>query len=230
MAESKAQETPKPQENSEDQGNSENQEPDSENQEPKKEVLELPPFEIVTGEKMSPFFFKFQFKNVEYSSGRNKTFLCYSVEIQGSEDESFHGYLEDEHASAHAEEAFFNEILPECKSELRYKVTWYVSSSPCAACAAKIAGVVRKHKNLRLSILAARLFMWEEPEIQDGLRQLKAAGCKLKMMAPQDFVHTWKTFVEQEGEDFVPWEEIQENTTYYEEKLAEILKTKSQFL
>uniref|UniRef100_A0A672L939 Uncharacterized protein n=1 Tax=Sinocyclocheilus grahami TaxID=75366 RepID=A0A672L939_SINGR len=40
----------------------------------------------------------FQFKNVEYSSGRNKTFLCYQVDIQGGagETDGLRGYLEDD--------------------------------------------------------------------------------------------------------------------------------------
>uniref|UniRef100_A0A8D0GUG1 mRNA(cytosine(6666)) deaminase n=1 Tax=Sphenodon punctatus TaxID=8508 RepID=A0A8D0GUG1_SPHPU len=180
-------------------------------------------------ERLPAIYFQFQFKNVEYSSGRNKTFLCYIVEVQGKESRSFQGYLEDEHAAAHAEDAFFSTILPTCEGALRYSVTWYVSSSPCVACADRISEALRKNKNLRLSILVGRLFMWEEPEIQAALKKMKAAGCKLNIMRPQDFAYVWKNFVEQEegeGEEakgFVPWEDIQENFQYYEEKLAEVL-------
>lgn len=62
-------------------------------------------------ERMSPFYFKFQFRNVEYSSGRNKTFLCYRVDTAGGDTEPLKGYLEDEHAMAHAEEAFFQQVM-----------------------------------------------------------------------------------------------------------------------
>ncbi|XP_006270143.1 C-_U-editing enzyme APOBEC-2 [Alligator mississippiensis] len=218
--------------------NTQNGEPETENAElteeekekekerKKKELEELPPFEIVSGERLPAFFFKFQFKNVEYSSGRNKTFLCYIVETQGKESGTIRGYLEDEHAAAHAEDAFFNTILPECESSLRYNVTWYVSSSPCVACAERIAEILKKNKNLRLAILVSRLFMWEEPEMQAVLKKMKAAGCKLRIMKPQDFEYVWQNFVEQEegeSKDFVPWEDIQENFLYYEEKLAEVL-------
>ncbi|XP_043932427.1 C-_U-editing enzyme APOBEC-2 [Protopterus annectens] len=217
-----ANEVPKAAENAEVVENSEGTEETE-----KKEELELPPFEIITGERISPFVFKFQFKNVEYSSGRNKTFLCYTVEIHGDEVESFSGFVEDEHISSHAEEAFFNDILPQFQANRKYRVTWYVSSSPCSACAAKIANVLRKNKNLQLTILIARLFMWEEPEIQDGLRKIKGAGCKLKIMKPQDFSSMWSAFVEQDTEEqnvFTPWEDIQENFQYYDDKLAEILQ------
>lgn len=60
---------------------------------------------------MSPFYFKFQFRNVEYSSGRNKTLLCYRVDTPGGSAEPLKGYLEDEHATAHAEEAFFQQVM-----------------------------------------------------------------------------------------------------------------------
>ncbi|XP_028622624.1 C-_U-editing enzyme APOBEC-2 [Arvicanthis niloticus] len=194
-----------------------------------KELIDLPPFEIVTGVRLPVNFFKFQFRNVEYSSGRNKTFLCYVVEAQskGGQVQATQGYLEDEHAGAHAEEAFFNTILPAFDPALKYNVTWYVSSSPCAACADRILKTLSKTKNLRLLIQVSRLFMWEEPEVQAALKKLKEAGCKLRIMKPQDFEYIWQNFVEQEeGESkaFEPWEDIQENFLYYEEKLADILK------
>ena len=103
----------------------------------------------------------------------------------------------------------------------------YVSSSPCVTCAQRICEALRKNKGLRLTIMVGRLFMWEEPDMQAALRSMKEAGCKLRIMKPQDFEYVWKNFVEQEeGEEaksFVPWEDIQENFLYYEEKLAEIL-------
>lgn len=180
-------------------------------------------------ERLPVNYFKFQFRNVEYSSGRNKTFLCYVIEVQdkGGQVQASRGYLEDEHATAHAEEAFFNTIVPTFDPALRYNVTWYVSSSPCVACADRIIKTLGKTKNLRLLILVGRLFMWEEPEIQAALRKLKEAGCRLRIMKSQDFEYIWKNFVEQEeGESkaFEPWEDIQENFLYYEEKLADILK------
>ncbi|KAK7884265.1 hypothetical protein WMY93_027388 [Mugilogobius chulae] len=164
--------------------------------------IELPPFEIVKGEQMSPFYFKFQFRNVEYSSGRNKTLLCYRVDTTGGSTEPLKGYMEDEHTTAHAEEAFFQQVLPNSSQDS--DVTWYVSSSPCADCAAKVATVLRERKKLRLCIFCSRLFEWEQPEIVEGLKALVSAGCKLRMMKPSDFVHVWETYVDKEEESFSP--------------------------
>ncbi|KAF6716067.1 putative C-_U-editing enzyme APOBEC-2 [Oryzias melastigma] len=184
--------------------------------------IELPPFEIVTGDLMSPFYFKFQFRNVEYSSGRNKTLLCFRVDAAGGSTEALRGYMEDEHATAHAEEAFFQQVLPNSNQE--YDVTWYVSSSPCVACAAKLTTILQQRKKLRLSIFCSRLFEWEEPEIVQGLKALVQAGCKLRMMKPADFQHVWETYVEKEDQTFTLWEDCNENYEYYMEKLADILK------
>lgn len=188
------------------------------------EPMELPPFEIITGDRIDPFVFKFQFKNVEYSSGRNKTFLCYLVDKGNSIDGLLRGCLEDEHTSLHAEEAFFTQCLPDYDPAIKYTITWYVSSSPCAACAAKITEVLKARKSVKLSIFAARLFEWEEPEIQAGLKALHAAGCKLRVMKPLDFSYTWDTFVEYEDQALNLWEDCKENYEYYQEKLADILQ------
>ncbi|XP_048879850.1 probable C-_U-editing enzyme APOBEC-2 [Brienomyrus brachyistius] len=187
-------------------------------------VPELPPFEIIRGDRIDPFFFKFQFKNVEYSSGRNKTFLCFLVDSQSSNAVLQRGYLEDEHVGSHAEEAFFQQVLPQHDTNLNYMVTWYVSSSPCASCAAKLVEILQARRTLRLTIYIARLFMWEEPEIRAGLKALAAAGCKLRMMKPLDFTYTWDTFVENEEQSFALWEDCKDNYEYYQEKLAEILE------
>uniref|UniRef100_A0A3Q4B1M8 CMP/dCMP-type deaminase domain-containing protein n=1 Tax=Mola mola TaxID=94237 RepID=A0A3Q4B1M8_MOLML len=185
------------------------------------QLIELPPFEIVTG-WMSPFYFKFQFRNVEYSSGRNKTLLCFRVDTPGGDTEPLKGYMEDEHATAHAEEAFFQQVLPNASQE--YDVTWYVSSSPCVSCSTKLASILQQRKKVRLCIFCSRLFEFEQPEIVAGLRALVSAGCKLRMMKPSDFVHVWETYVEKEGQSFTPWEDCQDNYNYYMEKLADMLK------
>lgn len=177
-------------------------------------------------DRLNPSFFKFQFKNVEYSSGRNKTFLCYQVDIKGdaAQPDSLQGYLEDEHSGAHAEEAFFQQVLPQYNKSLQYTVTWYISASPCVACAAKLGEILKARKTLRLNLHCSRLFLWEEPEIQAGLKALAKAGCKLRMMRPVDFSYVWSTFVENEEDSFTPWEDCQESYEYYDEKLTNILQ------
>ncbi|XP_019734764.1 C-_U-editing enzyme APOBEC-2a [Hippocampus comes] len=194
------------------------------NGDPEVEPMELPPFEIIAGDRIDPFAFKFQFKNVEYSSGRNKTFLCYLVDKGNTADGIQRGCLEDEHTGPHAEEAFFTQCLSDYDPSLKYTITWYMSSSPCSACAAKIIDVLNTKKNIKLSIFAARLFEFEEAEIQAGLKALHRAGCKLRMMKPLDFSYTWDTFVENEDQPINLWEDCKDNYEYYQEKLSDILQ------
>eukprot|EP00063_Salmo_salar_P028247 XP_014003082.1 PREDICTED: probable C-_U-editing enzyme APOBEC-2 [Salmo salar] len=176
-------------------------------------------------EQMSPFYFKFQFRNVEYSSGRNKTLLCYRVETPEGATGPLQGYMEDEHATAHVEVAFFTQVLPHYDSSQEYEVRWYVSSSPCAACYTKMADVLRQRKKLRLYLLMSRLFLWEEPEIEVGLRCLASLGVRMRMMKPSDFLSVWETFVEKEEDmTFNPWEDCQDNYQYYQSRLNTFLK------
>ncbi|XP_056130813.1 C-_U-editing enzyme APOBEC-2a [Lampris incognitus] len=195
-----------------------------ENGELQVEPMELPPFEIISGDRIDPFQYKFQFKNVEYSSGRNKTYLCYLVDKGNSVDGLLRGYLEDEHTGPHAEEAFFLQTLPDYDPAGKYTVTWYVSSSPCSACASKIVEILKARKNVKMTIFSARLFEWEEPEIQAGLKALHTAGCKMRMMKPLDFSYTWDTFVENEEQPLNLWEDCKDNYEYYHEKLSDILQ------
>lgn len=75
-----------------------------------------------------------------------------------------------------------------------------------------------------MCIFAARLFDWEEEEVQAGLRALHAAGCRLRVMKPLDFTYTWDTFVENEEQTLNLWEDCKDNCEFYFDKLAEILQ------
>ncbi|KAI4826562.1 hypothetical protein KUCAC02_030008 [Chaenocephalus aceratus] len=163
-------------------------------------------------DRIDPFAFKFQFKNVEYSSGRNKTYLCYLVDCGKSDDGLLRGYLEDEHSGSHAEEAFFPQCLLHYDPALKYTVTWYVTYFNCPM-------DQREAEHLFCSALE-----WEEPEIQDGLKALHAAGCKLRVMKPLDFSYAWETFVENEDQPLNLWEDCKENYEYYHDKLADIIQ------
>ncbi|KAG7256248.1 hypothetical protein CRUP_017145 [Coryphaenoides rupestris] len=134
--------------------------------------------------------------------------------------------MEEKPSSRSVEKASDQPVLPEPDPPQGYDLTWYVSSSPCSACVAKLTDVLRQRPAVHLTLLCSRLFQWEEPEIGAGLRALAAAGCKLRMMAPADFLHVWETYVEkEEGEQsFSPWEDCQDNCSYYTERLASILQ------
>lgn len=100
----------------------------------------------------------------------------------------------------------------------------YMSSSPCPACSLKVAELLKARTNIKLSIFTSRLLEWEEAEVQEGLKVLHRAGCKLRMMKPLDFSYMWDTFVETDDQPLNLWEDCKDNYEYYHDKLADILQ------
>ncbi|XP_006167224.3 DNA dC-_dU-editing enzyme APOBEC-3F, partial [Tupaia chinensis] len=115
-------------------------------------------------------------------------------------------------SSYHAELCFLswfcNDILSPNED---YQVTWYLSWSPCPACAKQVADFLAAHRNVRLTIVTARLYYFWDPEFKDGLHRMYEEGAKVVIMSPQDFENCWKGFVFNEGRDFCPWEKTVEN-------------------
>lgn len=68
--------------------------------------------------------------------------------------------------------------------DAEYYVTWYPSWSPCFDCAEEVAAFLDEHRNVSLSIYAARLYQCE-PGNEQGLRDLQEAGAQVAMMAPE---------------------------------------------
>uniref|UniRef100_A0A8V5HDT5 Uncharacterized protein n=1 Tax=Melopsittacus undulatus TaxID=13146 RepID=A0A8V5HDT5_MELUD len=159
-------------------------------------------------------FFKFQFRNVNTAPAPEQNLPVLRFwRPEGKESVTSRGYLRTSTAAAHAEMAFFNPSSPSATpSPPLQNITWYVP--------------LKNNKNLRLTIMVGVSSCREEPRCS-GPEKHESAGCKLRIMKPQDFEYVWQNFVEQEegeeAKDFVPWEDIQENFNYYEEKLAEIL-------
>ncbi|XP_006890263.1 PREDICTED: DNA dC-_dU-editing enzyme APOBEC-3C-like [Elephantulus edwardii] len=106
----------------------------------------------------------------------------------------------------------------------QYQVTWYISWSPCAECAQEVSTFLREHPNVHLSIFTSRLYFWNEPDKQQGLRDLQKAGVHIKIMSSQDFEDCWETFVDHQGERFQPWEGIEANMDFFAGRLADILE------
>lgn len=108
---------------------------------------------ISTREQMSLFYFKFQFRNVEYSSGRNKTLLCFRVDTPGGSTEPLKGYMEDEHATAHAEEAFFQQV-----THFSYwRITLHICEPPGRSWITLVATSIFSCDNALWSMVAAFL-------------------------------------------------------------------------
>lgn len=186
-------------------------------------------FTPVPWPRIYPKTFDFNFQNID-SYGRKSTFLCFEVERweDGSFLDSQNGVFRNQLYPGHAELCFLDwfcdvvlspdEIL--CP-DVQYRVTWYISWSPCFECAEQVADFLKENRNVDLCISAARLYY--ENEDDQGLRDLVDAGAQVAMMAPEDFKYCWDNFVYHWGRRFNYWKKIRRNYYILQEKLDEIL-------
>ncbi|XP_008562061.1 PREDICTED: DNA dC-_dU-editing enzyme APOBEC-3C-like, partial [Galeopterus variegatus] len=117
---------------------------------------------------------------------------------------------------------FFNNVLSHDK---HYLVTWYISWSPCCECAEQVADFLARHKNVRLTIFAARLYYFWESEYRQGLRRLCWEGAQVDVMSFQEFQSCWGEFVYNQGMRFKPWKKLTTNFQILNSMLGDILRT-----
>ncbi|XP_053445820.1 DNA dC-_dU-editing enzyme APOBEC-3C-like [Nycticebus coucang] len=105
--------------------------------------------------------------------------LCFEVETTKSRVTIHRGVFRNQvppKTPCHAEVRFltwFQEVL---SPDLHYQVTWYISWSPCADCADLVADFLAKHRNVSLTIFAARLYYHGDPEMHRGLHRMYQEG------------------------------------------------------
>ncbi|XP_007454168.1 PREDICTED: DNA dC-_dU-editing enzyme APOBEC-3G [Lipotes vexillifer] len=161
-----------------------------------------------------------------------KTYLCYKVEILGGDarvppDES-KGFVQNKGANEpgwprHAELYFLDRIRSwNLDPGLRYRLTCFISWTPCHTCAQELATFLGENSHLSLHIFASRIYSL--PGYEAGLRTLQAAGAQIAIMTSQEFEHCWKNFVDHQGRTFEPWDELEVVSQHLCKKLQEILQ------
>ncbi|XP_045690727.1 DNA dC-_dU-editing enzyme APOBEC-3G-like [Phyllostomus hastatus] len=126
----------------------------------------------------------------------------------------------------HAEQRFlswFYDTILSARAD--YRVTWYMSWSPCFECAEEVVSFLGEHENVSLSISASRLYKRDDQGQQEGLRLLDQAGAEVAMMSPEDFEYCWDNFVDNRGMSFWYWKGIRRNYHALDDELKEILWT-----
>ncbi|XP_006979257.2 DNA dC-_dU-editing enzyme APOBEC-3-like isoform X1 [Peromyscus maniculatus bairdii] len=173
--------------------------------------------------------FYFHFKNLRFANSRNNTFLCY--EVNGMECDElvplYQGVFRKED-DIHAEECFLDwfhgQVLEVLSPSKEYKITWYVSWSPCGSCAEQVARFLATHRNLSLAIFSSRLYYFWDPHYQHKLHRLIQAGAQIAAMDFPEFKKCWNTFVDNGGKSFRPWKKLKINFRFQDSKLWEILR------
>lgn len=87
-------------------------------------------------------------------------------------------------APCHAEACFLSWFRDQnLHPEEHYRVTWFLSWSPCPTCAEDVVEFLEEYRNVTLSIYTARLYYFWHPDFQDGLHKLWCAGVHLDIMS-----------------------------------------------
>uniref|UniRef100_A0A8C6EI65 single-stranded DNA cytosine deaminase n=1 Tax=Microcebus murinus TaxID=30608 RepID=A0A8C6EI65_MICMU len=174
--------------------------------------------------RMYPKTFHYHFENRPILYGRYDTWLCFEVKRNDSPVScGVFRNQEPPKTPCHAEDCFLTWFHDMLSSDQDYQVTWYTSWSPCPVCADDVAGLLAGHGNVTLTICCARLYYYQDPDYQKGLRRMNRNGARLHIMSQEEFKHCWETFVDNQGEPFQPWDGLKEYHQLWNAQLEEIL-------
>ncbi|XP_023574761.1 DNA dC-_dU-editing enzyme APOBEC-3-like isoform X2 [Octodon degus] len=168
--------------------------------------------------------FYFYFRNLQYAHGRNNTFLCCKI-IRERDNQLWKEVFLNQVGPhrLHAELCFLSWLHDiNLSLDETYKVTWYVTWSPCNECAEEIAEFLTNHKNVTLTIFNARLYYFWKPAFKEGLRALADRGASVNIMDLSDFKDCWNLFVC--NKTFKPWKKFYKYYLFQDETLSEILR------
>ncbi|KAF6117366.1 hypothetical protein HJG60_000828 [Phyllostomus discolor] len=178
---------------------------------------------------LPPKAYNFNFRNLREAPNRNSTYLCFEVEEEqlDSPESSYWGVFRNQvypEEPLHAEQRFLSWFYDALLSaHAYYRVTWYMSWSPCSECAEEVVSFLGEHENVSLSISASRLYKCDDQDQQEGLRLLDQAGVEVAMMSPDDFEYCWDNFVDNRRRSFRYWKGIRRNYHALDDELKEIL-------
>lgn len=172
--------------------------------------------------------FYFHFKNVRYAWGRKNNFLCYEVNgMDCALPVPLRQGVFRKQGHIHAELCFIywfhDKVLRVLSPMEEFKVTWYMSWSPCTKCAELVARFLAAHRNLSLAIFSSRLYYYvRNPNYQQKLCRLIQEGVHVAAMDLPEFKKCWNKFVDNDGQPFRPWMRLRINFSFYDCKLQEI--------
>nr|XP_007974015.2 DNA dC->dU-editing enzyme APOBEC-3H isoform X2 [Chlorocebus sabaeus] len=157
--------------------------------------------------------FSLQFNNKRHVSKPyypRKALLCYQLTPQNGSTPT-RGHLQNK-KKHHAEIRFINKIKSMGLDETQcYRVTCYLTWSPCPSCARELVDFIKAHNHLNLSIFASRLYYHWRPHYQEGLLLLSRSQVPVKVMGRQEFTDCWENFVDhEEPPSFNPSEKLEE--------------------
>ncbi|XP_006890261.1 PREDICTED: DNA dC-_dU-editing enzyme APOBEC-3B-like [Elephantulus edwardii] len=128
--------------------------------------------------------FIFNFKNGKSAHRRQKTYLCYKVQLLNNNSRvwlNIEGFLHNE-LRRHTELCFLDQIPSwSLHRATDCRITWFLSWSPCPNCAREVAAFLENNSHVHLRIFASRIYNRLEG-YEQGLRSLWDAGAQLFIM------------------------------------------------
>ncbi|XP_023603390.1 DNA dC-_dU-editing enzyme APOBEC-3G-like [Myotis lucifugus] len=172
--------------------------------------------------------FKRNFRN----KCKNQTYLCYEVEVWEGNAwapvEELQGFLRNQGADTHRErrhaELCFLDRVPcwNLDGLKKYRLTCYISWSPCPDCALELVQFLGLKSNVSLRMCTAGI-RTTFPGHEDGLRNLRDAGAQLTIMTRDEYEHCWDTFVDNQGQPFRARDELEVHIGAQCQRLENIL-------
>ncbi|XP_036311673.1 DNA dC-_dU-editing enzyme APOBEC-3G isoform X1 [Pipistrellus kuhlii] len=161
---------------------------------------------------------------------KRKTYLCYKVEVREGDPWTpvleHWDYLRNQGADTpwlprHHAELCFLDLFPSwpLDQEKQYRLTWYISWSPCPDCVPELVEFLKKNSHVSLRIFAAHVYTYIH-----GLRDLRDAGAQLAIMTRNELQDCWDTFVDSQGQPFEPWPNMDEHIQEESQQLQTILR------
>ncbi|KAL0630007.1 DNA dC-_dU-editing enzyme APOBEC-3G, partial [Plecturocebus cupreus] len=126
-------------------------------------------------------------------------------------------------AAGPAQGIILNEASNRLNLAQHYRVTCFISWSPCFSCAQVLAKFLQENTHVSLSTFAYLIYD-HHGIYKEGLRRLNRAGAPVSIMKYREFKHCWDTFVDHQRRPFQLWEKVDEHSQNASRRLQATLQ------
>ncbi|XP_067842678.1 DNA dC-_dU-editing enzyme APOBEC-3C-like [Heptranchias perlo] len=170
------------------------------------------------------------YEGFENISRPHFTLLCFLLKENNKTLFDLWGYAINDRQKSHAEELVINKMEKYLVENIsptaeKYKVTFYLSYSPCANCCFHIIEFHKKFKDkIHMNIKMSRDYYLNDLNVQRCLRDLLKTDISIKVMDRNDFAKCHYLFVEDGNTAvFEPWPGLETSYDFFSKQLEILL-------